>query len=519
MTKMDLPLFTRGDIDGFFGLLIDNLMQLLVISTLTTLLCGVPLSIVLGTILPSAAASILLGNLFYTIQARRLAKKTGNPNVTALPYGINTVSLFAFLFFIMAPVYRATGDWKASYALGLAACFFSGIIETFGAMIAEKIRKFTPRAALLSTLSGIAIGFISMDFILRIYHRPAMALLPLGIVLVQYFGKVSLPYQIPAGFLAILTGTALSWLPVPGIGFMTWPVQEEVSMEWILTFPLLINTLFSVEIWDYMSIIVPMGLFNIIGSLQNIESASAGGDDFETSTSLAVNGAGTVFASLLGSCFPTTIYIGHPGWKALGARQGYSALNGLIISALCVFGVMKYVLLIIPVEAGAPIVFWIAIVITAQAFQATDAKHAPAVAIGLIPGIVAWGVFLIDQTLVATGTFSLFNLGLEKFANTGLAAIDGLLKLERGFMLTCTIWAAMSVQIIDKNFKQAASWAAIATSLSFFGFIHAYKLTPQGTEYNFGVLATPYVTLGYFFITCYLILIEYSKEKKWIGEY
>ena len=68
----------------------------------------------------------------------------------------------------------------------------------------------------------------------------------------------------------------------------------------------------------YLSVIVPMGLFNVLGSLQNIESAEAAGDRFNTPASLGVNGLATIAASLFGSCFPTTIYIGHPGWKALG---------------------------------------------------------------------------------------------------------------------------------------------------------------------------------------------------------
>ena len=514
--EIHLPFMTKGDLDGFFGLFIDNVMQLMVISVLTPQLCGIPLPVVAGTILPAAAVSILVGNLYYTRQARNLARKTGNPEVTALPYGINTVSLFAFIFFIMAPAYRSTGDWKHAYALGLAACFFSGALEMAWAFVAEKIRRWTPRAALLSTLSAIAIGFISMDFILRIYHRPGMALLPLGIILVQYFGRVSLPFRIPAGFLAIVVGTFLAWLPVEGVGFMRWDETERIHMERFLALPLLVETMFAAEIWDYLSIIVPMGLFNLIGSLQNIESASAGGDEFETRPSLLVNGIGSLVAACCGSCFPTTIYIGHPGWKALGARQGYSALNGMVITLLCFFGVMGYVIRVIPIEAGSPIVFWIAIVITAQAFQATDRAHAPAVAMGLIPGIVAWGVFLVEQTLAAAGGFNFQALGLEKFAGTGLAAVDGLITLERGFMFTCTIWAAMSVHIIDRDFRKAAIWSFIAVLLSFFGLIHAYELTPMGTAYHFGFLVAPAMTFGYLLLTLYLVFVYWGRRKGWM---
>ena len=107
---MNYPLFTRKDIDGFFGLAIDNLVQLILIVSLCKMLCGMPDKLVFGVILPGAAISILLGNLFYSWQARRLVINTQRDDVTALPYGINTVSLFAFIFFIMAPVYNDTKD-------------------------------------------------------------------------------------------------------------------------------------------------------------------------------------------------------------------------------------------------------------------------------------------------------------------------------------------------------------------------------------------------------------------------
>ena len=82
----------------------------------------------------------------------------------------------------------------------------------------------------------------------------------------------------------------------------------------------------------YLSVIIAMGLFNVLGSLQNIESAEAAGDAYDTRPSLTINGIGSIAAALFGSAFPTTIYIGHPGWKALGARAGYSVLNGAFVT-------------------------------------------------------------------------------------------------------------------------------------------------------------------------------------------
>jgi AGZA family xanthine/uracil permease-like MFS transporter len=118
---MTLPFLriSRGDLDGFFGLFVDNLLQLLLIFTLCPMLCGIPTEVVIARILPGAALSILIGNLFYAWQAWKLAKQEKREDVTALPYGINTVSLFAYIVFIMAPIYRQTQDATLAWKAGL----------------------------------------------------------------------------------------------------------------------------------------------------------------------------------------------------------------------------------------------------------------------------------------------------------------------------------------------------------------------------------------------------------------
>src|SRR5438094_4464272 len=98
-----LPWFVRGDIDGFFGLALDNLVQLLLIDGLCRGVLGFPDALLYGRVLPGVAVSLLIGNLFYAWQARQLSIKTGRKDICALPYGINTVSLFGHVFLVMLP--------------------------------------------------------------------------------------------------------------------------------------------------------------------------------------------------------------------------------------------------------------------------------------------------------------------------------------------------------------------------------------------------------------------------------
>lgn len=495
--------------DGFFGLAIDNLVQFLLIVGLCTGVLGFSISLLLGTVLPGAALSIVVGNICYSYQAQRLSRQTGRKDVTALPYGINTVSLFAYVFLIMLPVEleaKATGAspeqasiiaWRA----GLAACFLNGFIELAGALIADRVRKATPRAALLSTLAGIAISFIAIDFAIRTFQMPLVAILPLGVILATYFSRTKMPFRIPGGAWALGLGTAAAWIltAVPGahtpvtpaglsdaarnVGFYApIPVVGDLIMG--LRHPLTLQFL--------VPVILPMSLFNVLGSLQNIESAEAAGDSYPTAPSLTINGVGSVAAACFGSCFPTTIYIGHPGWKALGARTGYSVLNGVFFCLVALFGLTHIISAVIPIEAGMAIVLWIGVVITAQAFQATPGEHAPAVALGLFPAIAGWGLLIVTQTLgaanIVSGNANLATQVLAQpaaFYQSGLQ-LDGIVAISQGFMLTSLFWSAAGASLIDRKFYVAAIWMSMGAVASYFGFIHAGRLSPSGGVYEIG---------------------------------
>ena len=102
------PVWVRGDLDGFFGLMVDNLVQVLLIIALCTAVAHIPESVIYQRILPGVAVSLVLGNLFYGLQAHYVARRHRNATCTALPYGINTPSVVAYVLFIMGPVYRCT---------------------------------------------------------------------------------------------------------------------------------------------------------------------------------------------------------------------------------------------------------------------------------------------------------------------------------------------------------------------------------------------------------------------------
>lgn len=511
-----MKLFVRGDLDGFFGLALDNLVQLMLIVGLCQVVLGFPAEIIYGHILPGAAVSLLVGNLFYAWQARRLMQASGRNDICALPYGINTVSLFAHVFLVMLPASfaakakgmddaaAATFAWQA----GLLACLGSGVLELLGATVAERIRKASPRAALLSTLAGIALGFISFSFLFRTFAFPIVGLATLGIILLTYFGRVRFRGGLPGGLVAVVLGTALAW----GTGLAGTTTAPTQTLGVYLPVPVIGDLLaaFTVDqLLAYVAVIIPMGVFNIIGSLQNIESAEAAGDRYATGPSLAANGLGTIAAALFGSCFPTTIYIGHPGWKALGARAGYSVLNGVFCTVLCLTGAMALVAWAVPIEAGMAIVLWIGIVITAQAFQATPREHAPAVVLGLLPGIGAWGVLMVKDGLRAAGATFSPDL-IAKFQQNG-SFIHGAFALEQGFIFSAMIFAAVTVHLIERRFVPAAVWCLVAAGLCAVGFMHSYTFTPADAVGALGVPAWSWA-IGYAAMAVTFLLAKWVTE-------
>jgi AGZA family xanthine/uracil permease-like MFS transporter len=489
---MKTPWFVRGDVDGFFGLFVDNLLQLMLVVVLSTKVAGLPPSLVVGRILPGAAVSILSGNVFYAWQAAR----TGRMDATALPFGINTPSLLAFIFLIMAPVYSETKDPILTWHVGLSACLISGLFEAAGAFVGGWLRRVTPRAALLSALAGIALTFISMGFVFQIFARPWIALFPALLLVTTYASRTRLPFGVPAGLAAILVGTCLAWALRALDPSLFEPSHDAIALAFHPPIPLIADAwslLVDPRGYRYMAVIFPMGLFNVIGSLQNLESAEAAGDRYETMPCLLANGVATLASALFGNPFPTTIYIGHPAWKAMGARRGYSVLNGVAVTLLCLLG------------AALGMLLWIGLVMTAQAFQEVPREHALAVALGLIPSLAAWVLVQIETSVRAAGS-SLYEVAPKLGSDF---ALSGIIALSQGFLPTSMILSAILVFSIDRRFLRAAAWAATASGLSMLGLMHAYELTPLGVVNRFGLAAAPGFGVMYAVAAAFLAMLHF----------
>jgi AGZA family xanthine/uracil permease-like MFS transporter len=484
--------FTSGDLDGFFGLFFSGFPDLLLIVGLAPV-CGFPLSFVASRILPGAAISVLAGNLFYAWQARRLARREGRSDVTAIPFGINTPTIFAYVFLVMGPIYLRTHDPNLAWHAGIFASLISGLIQTAGAYCTNWIRRNTPRAALLSPLAGLALAFLCLGFVFGVFQQAAIALLPMVVLFALYGSHLKLPYRLPPALLAIAIG-ALLVAVLRRLHIYTVPTPALPAVK--LYLPQAVNAfafLAQRTFWPFLAIIVPLAALDTLASLMILESVTLAGDHYATRPSLLMNGVGTIAAACLGSPFPTTLYLGHAAHKANGARSGYSVLNGLVTVALCTTGVLPVVLHFVPLEVAAPVVVWFGLITVGQAVTEVPSNQAIAVILGLVPALSQWATSIADTVARKAGS-SLMEVAPRM---GGDLAMGGLIALGQGSLLTSMIWSAALAFMIQRRFAPAAGWLAAAAVLSAVGIIHAYKLSPSGVESLIGWWVAPEFSLSY----------------------
>jgi AGZA family xanthine/uracil permease-like MFS transporter len=478
--------FVPGDLDGCFGLFFSGLPDLLLIAGLAPL-CGFPAELVVGRILPGVAVSILAGNLFYSWQARQLAGRTGRSDVAAIPFGVNTPTIFAYIFLIMVPVYRSTHDADLTWQVGVFASLLSGAVQTAGAFCTDWMRRSIPRAALLTPLAGIAMSFLCLGFIFGVFQTPAVAILPAIILLAVYSSRLRLPLRMPGGLLCLIVA-ALLVAALRALHLYALPAAPISGIGLHLPRPMNVFAFLGrAEGWKYLSIILPMSVLDTLVSLQILESVKVAGDDYPTRPSLLVNGLATVAAAAFGSPFPTTLYLGHSAYKALGARSGYSSLSGAVTMLVCLTGIVPVVLRVVPLEAVSIVVVWVGLVMVGETFRDVPKAHAVAVALGLVPMLASWTLQLVDLAVRKAGS----TLFATAPAFGGELAIYGLIAVSQGALLVSTVWAATLAMTIDRQFLKAAAWMAAAAAFSAVGFIHAYALTPDGIASNIGFFAAP----------------------------
>lgn len=512
-------LWVPGDWNAFFGLGTNVLLNVLVLSSLVLFVIGLPAdTVVFGRILPALAIALPLGNIFYAYLAYRLSKQEGRDDVAAMPYGPSVPHYFFVTFVIMLPVVIKTGDVMKAWEAGIAWAFFIGVIVLIGAFIGPTIRKYTPRAAMLGTLAGISVAFISMSAGFEMWNAAWISLATFAIILLSWTAGVRLPFGIPGGLAAILLGTVVGWVSYSVFGWSGLDPQQVTDSfkQFGFHIPTFGSEVISglSDVAPLLATAIPLGVYNFTEGMNNVESAAAAGDNYNLRYILLADGAGAVVGSFLGSPFPPAVYIGHPGWKAVGGRIGYSLATGVVIGLICLFGVVGLFLALIPRAALFPILLFIGLVIGSQAFQTTRARYAPAIVLALVPNIAQWANTLVDNALNAAGT-NASAVGFDTLGQNGVL-YGGMQLLGSGAVLAGLVLAAIAVFVIDRQYSRAIVYSIFGAILAVVGLIH----DPAGLIWTAeGVRAPNQVFLGYLGVAVVIYLVAWREGHASAGEF
>jgi AGZA family xanthine/uracil permease-like MFS transporter len=318
--------------------------------------------------------------------------------------------------------------------------------------------------------------------------------------MVSWFGGVRYPRGLPAGLVAIIVGMAIAWgaaaLGFPEIGGMSGGklLESFASFGFSIPVPAIDHVFSGFEFLGFILVTaIPFGVYDLVEAMDNVESAEAAGDSYSTTEALAAEGTISLIGTLLGSPFANAVYIGHPGWKSMGGRIGYSAATGVFVLVLAWFGILAVFLNLVPVAAISPILLYIGMLIGAQAFQTTPMKHAPAIVLGLVPHLAAWAKVQIDGALGAAQ--AQVTPELIAAMKTNGVLYEGLGLLGNGAILSGLVLAAIGVFVIERKLEIAAAFAGAGAVLTFFGFMH-------GPEVGFAV--TPMVAAAYAIVAVFL---------------
>lgn len=480
----------RGDLDAFFGLFLNNLIDILLLTNLCLFVLGFSSELVFQHVLPGLALGVLIGNLWFYFEARKLTRLNPDQQICAIPYGVNLLPIFLFTFYVMFPAQQlalsqglsAEAANEMAWLAGVAGCVLSGIVELLAAVAAPWLRRNLPPAAMLTTLAAIGLLFIGADYFTRSYHYPLVGLPVLFLMIYLYAGNVRLRFGLPAGLVILLLGIGLAWgshwlgLDGPIASMTKVDFQPGLYLpQWALGNAI---PLFE-QAWTRIDVLVPIALFSTLGSLVVVEAARAGGDTVSMKAALTVNGVGSIAAGMFGSPYPTTLYVGHVAWKAVGAGHAYSLMSGTAVAVLCLTGSFALVTQLVPIEAGMAILVWVGVSVCGQAIAGVDKRYAPAVALGLMPGVAAFAATLMLRSFSGAGMGTAEQPLTPEFM---ASLIDnniyatGIFALEKGWMMTSLLVTAIAVACIDGKFRLVILWLAGAALLALAGLSHTFEV-------------------------------------------
>ena len=523
LCESKIPWFKIGDLNGFLGLLADNMATL---SFIVGILIGAfqfPAEVVFKYIVPGTAFGVFLGDAAFTLLARRLQKKHGRDDIAAMPLGLDTPSAIGLVITVIGPAFVAMKSngiepYQAAinaWYIGMASVVAIGALKIAFVPFANLLQRIVPKAALLGSLAGVCIVLIGFMPLVEIFALPVVGIISLGIILYTLIAKIDLPFKLPGAFVAIIIGTVIYHaLGASGLSVGNYS-EPTLNLYFGLPLPRAGFIEGFSSLLKYIPIIIPFSILVVIGDLNVTESAIVGGDPYEPKTILFIDGLATMVGGMFGSISQTTAYPGQSAYKKMGSRTGYTLLAALFIGLGGIFGYISFFVELIPTAVLAPILIFVGLEITSQAFTACHARYAPAVGFAILPSVARYLNLQFTNPDYFTGDKL---AALMNQAGDTLPHVLVIIALSGGFILVGMLWGAFFAEMIDRRLKRSSVYCFILSILTYFGIIHSVNLSgeiylpwhlagiQQSLVYNF--------TLGYFILGLMLFFLSFTKAAK-----
>ena len=467
MNVKPLRLFTMGDLNAFFALAIDNVVNLVMLAAILTAVFGFPAEFVLTRMVPGTALGVLVGDLAYSWMALRKGR-----DATAMPLGLDTPSTIGIAIAVLGPAYLASGDPYVAWEVGMATLVLMGVVKLVLSFAGDTVLRWIPRAGLLGPLAGLGVALLGLFPMLKVFSVPVVGLMATGLVLFALVAKHTLPGRFPGALAAVICGLIMFWV-TRALGLSTPPPGEAaLTVGLNLPLPELERVIRGLPgALDYLPIAIPFGLLTVVGGINVTESARVAGDDYRTREVLLVEAGATLLAGFFGGVAQSTPYIGHPAYKAMGARAGYTMATGLVVGLGGMLGLLGALVHLLPEVVVAPILLFVGLEITVRAFAATERKHISALAFSMIP-VLAYLVSIYTGQLMAAGAKP-DPLLAAQIATIGM--------LGKGFILTAMLWGAALAFLVDRRTGAMVATFGVLALFSLFGVIHS--VDPNGALY------------------------------------
>jgi AGZA family xanthine/uracil permease-like MFS transporter len=455
----------RGDIDATVAQVGFNIAQMIIPIFLLAPV-GIPLAFSVGHLLPGYALGFLAGSAGLTGLAVRLRKREGRSDVTAHVYGNNVPAIIAYTLSIMVPVYLQTHDEIRAWQIGAAAVVWTGVIKLLAAPFAGVLRRLISVPASMTVFGAAMYSYLALVLLQRIFDQPLVGIVALTIVAISVLANVPITsWRIPP-FIVAWTVPLMVGL---GIGYVR-PVWQGISPGLPLVASL--GPLRAmVMALPYLSVIVPMAIYQVLQDIASVEGATAAGDNYDARKVVAWDGIGTLICGAAGSVIAPVVYAMHPPYKAMGARISFALWTPIIFTVVVMSGLTIFIAQLFPWPILAAMIAYVSVGVGMATLRRVDRKYLSAVLLGFVLPSGAVVAAAVNSALPAL-KLSAANPDVRAALNHSIywSSLQG---LGSGFLLLVLVVASLITEMIDHNFDRAAGWCLIAAAFSWLGMMHS----------------------------------------------